>query len=321
MPSRSHDRPGPFALGAAALGLPPRPRRPAHGRGVDSVTAECITRDPRRRGTPGREGRQRAHRRPGARQRGRAGPGHGRQGPAKNARGQVVGAARSTAFAPTHQRLLPRHHGRHQRRRHRAGRRADQGAQRRLRRRRASPSPRRAPTRTVNTRWYTPAQRSKAEKDMKTALRKGTADDLNIYIGQPRAAACSAGRPSRQLRRYDHYGRRRHPRPVAAGRHGHAYNLGDTATHEVGHWLGLYHTFQGGCTGTATSSTTRRRRIARPSAARSAATPAPAAGLDPIANFMDYTDDACMDRFTAGQATRMQNAVPRVPEVSCPVRP
>lgn len=89
------------------------------------------------------------------------------------------------------------------------------------------------------------------------------------------------------------------------------FNLGRTATHEVGHWLNCYHIWGDdgtACTGTDQVSDTPNQadeNYGCPSFPTISCSNGP--NGDMFMNYMDYTDDACMNLFTNGQKTRMQS--------------
>ena len=155
--------------------------------------------------------------------------------------------------------------------------------------------------RFYNNTWH----KDGASTKYRTATRQGGANALNIwlvnfkYLGIAQFPWDYARNPGTDGVRV-HFG-------SLPGGPIQNYNLGETATHEVGHWLGLYHTFQGGCTALndevadtpAQSSSTN----GCPEGRDSCSLP----GLDPIHNYMDYSYDTCYNQFTPGQSTRMDD--------------
>jgi len=163
-------------------------------------------------------------------------------------------------------------------------------------------------TYTVNPAWYTVVP-GKNERDMKQALYTGDARTLNVYAANIGGGLLGwAYFPKGYNNGRDFIdGVVMLDESMPGGTAG-KYALGDTLTHEVGHWLMLEHTFAHGCAASGDWVADTPREAMPQFDCPTGADTCTAPGLDPIHNFMDYSQDSCMDTFTAGQAERMSDA-------------
>jgi len=170
--------------------------------------------------------------------------------------------------------------------------------------------------RTENAEWFNNAHPEgfapgSKEMEIKTALREpgSTAETLNVYTANLLAVGLLGyayfpesydnNPPTSEIRDGVVVEVESLPGGSAA-----PYDLGGTLTHEVGHFVGLYHTFQGGC-----GEPGDRVEDTPPQGEPTSGCPegrdtCAGDGPDPIHNYMDYSDDACYNQFTIGQRER-----------------
>nr|PZN39622.1 MAG: zinc metalloprotease [Actinomycetota bacterium] len=159
-------------------------------------------------------------------------------------------------------------------------------------------------TRTENAEWFRDPLAH--EEALKRALRRGGPETLNLYLAEPGEVVLG----------YSTYPYQYAAAPVLdgvvidwrtlpGGTIPH-FDRGMTGVHEIGHWLGLLHTFENGCEEPGDYvDDTPPEAVATNGCPRHKDT-CPAPGEDPVHNFMDYSHDRCMTHFTPGQAARIR---------------
>jgi hypothetical protein len=161
---------------------------------------------------------------------------------------------------------------------------------------------------TVNAAWFDAGPGSAAETEMKQALKQGGPGDVNVYSTSGNLYLGWAYYPSVVGTKYEVLdGVVIDYRSMPGGPYGSAYSLGGTLTHEIGHWFGLAHTFEGGCGKGDLVADTPAERTPTSGCPEGKDTCTGKPGLDPIHNYMDYSYDSCYTQLTPGQAERAQD--------------
>jgi hypothetical protein len=161
---------------------------------------------------------------------------------------------------------------------------------------------------TDNATWFASLDPgTSVEREAKAATHQGTAAELNVWTTNGPSYLGFATFPSWYKRSPQLDGVVLDYKSFPGGAFGSQFSLGKTATHETGHWLGLLHTFQGGCNdkGDYVADTPAQRTPT--SGCPEGKDTCSAPGTDPIHNYMDYSFDSCYTQFTAGQAQRMRD--------------
>ena len=173
--------------------------------------------------------------------------------------------------------------------------------------------------RVRNAEWHVMSPGSDSELKAKEALKQGGLDTLNVFVvniqadlGPDREQAKMLGYATlpilniiELIAKYDGVVLNFETLPGSLMEN---YNIGHVLIHEVGHWLGLFHTFLGQCDGILGDLILDTPREKTPELGNYCPVDrdsCPGGGLDPIHNHMTYTGDSCRFEFTQNQVDFM----------------